>query len=214
MESNQNMIGVDNTKGAAVNAGGTFGTGNTPKTDNAPESPNNMMAQGISEKKKSGKGMLIGMILLVLVAIGGIGFGVWAMVDGNSQKDSLNSQISALKEQNNELLDKNSELAKKNDELSDRVVELESAPDTTTQNTNGDINGKTKEAQETNPSEEKTKGEYSVISIGQCIFDASATPGQGVYILKCEAETSLGKGKFVWDSERNNLFFAMPSTNQ
>ena len=30
-------------------------------------------------------------------------------------------------------------------------------------------------------------------------------------ILKCEAETSLGKGKFVWDSERRKLFFALPT---
>ena len=70
----------------------------------------NAMMQGVSggnpaSGKKKGKGMVLGMICLGLLAVGGIGFGVWAMLDGNSQKESLNSQISDLKQQNNELLD-------------------------------------------------------------------------------------------------------------
>lgn len=55
------------------------------------------------EKKKSGNGMLIGMIVAMVVAVGGIGFGVWAMMDGNSQKEQLNQQISALKQQKDAL---------------------------------------------------------------------------------------------------------------
>ena len=75
----------------------------------APSAPQeNMMATGVSAKK-SGKGMVIGLILCLLSAAGGIGFGVWAMMDGNQQKDQLNEQITALKTQNNELLDKLSE---------------------------------------------------------------------------------------------------------
>lgn len=67
---------------------------------------NGMMTAETSDKKKTGNGMLIGMILCALIAVCGIGFGVWAMIDGNVQKEQLNSQISTLKSQNNELKDK------------------------------------------------------------------------------------------------------------
>ena len=56
--------------------------------------------------KKSGKGMIFGLVLCAILAVGGIGFGVWAMMDGEAQKNGLNEQISALKTQNNELMDK------------------------------------------------------------------------------------------------------------
>lgn len=55
--------------------------------------------------KKKSNGMLIGFILCIVLAIGGIGFGVWMMMDGNTQKDSLNKQISDLRKQNNDLLE-------------------------------------------------------------------------------------------------------------
>ena len=54
--------------------------------------------------KKKGKGMLLGLVFCILLAAGGIAFGVWTMMDSKSQKDSLNEQISALKTQNNGLL--------------------------------------------------------------------------------------------------------------
>lgn len=67
-----------------------------------------MMTSG-AEPKKNGKGMLIGMILFALLAVGGIGFGVWAMMDGNSQTKTLNSQIADLKKTNSELMEKMAE---------------------------------------------------------------------------------------------------------
>lgn len=59
-------------------------------------------------KEKGGKktGWILAVVLLLIVAIGGVGFGVWMMMDGSAQKDALNSQISALKQQNNDLQDK------------------------------------------------------------------------------------------------------------
>lgn len=51
-------------------------------------------------------GWIIGLVLMALIAAGGVGFGVWAWMDGNTQKDALNEQISVLKKQNNELSDK------------------------------------------------------------------------------------------------------------
>ena len=60
----------------------------------------NMMAAG---GKKKSNGMLYGMILCAVLAIGGIGFGVWAMVDGSQQRGVLDKQIGDLKKQNSEL---------------------------------------------------------------------------------------------------------------
>lgn len=72
------------------------------KKENAPKQ--NIMAAGISEKKKS-KGMVLGLILLALLAAGGIGFGVWAMMDGNSQVAKKDATIKDLKQQNSDLLE-------------------------------------------------------------------------------------------------------------
>lgn len=58
------------------------------------------------DMKKKNSGMLIGLIVLAIVALGGIGFGVWAMVDGNNQTRTLNNQISDLKKTNSELTEK------------------------------------------------------------------------------------------------------------
>lgn len=57
-----------------------------------------------NNKPKKSNVMLIGLILCLILAAGGIGFGVWAMMDKNAQEDRLNSQISAL---SNQLQEKN-----------------------------------------------------------------------------------------------------------
>lgn len=70
-----------------------------------PMTPSSASASMGMPMKKSGKGMLYGMIIFIILAIGGIGFGVWAMMDGNTQKANLEKQISDLREQNNMLQD-------------------------------------------------------------------------------------------------------------
>lgn len=54
--------------------------------------------------RKSGKGMMIGMICFALLAASGIAFGVWAMLDGNQKAEKLNAQITEL---NNQLSESN-----------------------------------------------------------------------------------------------------------
>ena len=49
--------------------------------------------------------MLLGLILCLILAAGGIGFGVWTMMDGNTQKENLNKQIADLKAQNPDIPD-------------------------------------------------------------------------------------------------------------
>ena len=90
--------------------------------ETAPEMPN--MMQG-SDKKQTNKGMILGMILLAILAIGGIGFGVWAMMDGNQQKANYDKQITDLKEQNSELLSKLSDADDDDDDDGDVIIDVD-----------------------------------------------------------------------------------------
>ena len=93
-----------------INMSGTGATSAAPVQNTSAAPSENIMTQGVSEKKKGSKGMLYGMILCAVLAVGGIGFGVWTWMDGNTQKDSLNQQISELKKQNSGLQDQILEL--------------------------------------------------------------------------------------------------------
>lgn len=107
MEPNQNTAGMPGASTAGQNMAATPVQSATaaPMQGATSESlpKDNMAAAPANEKKKGGSGMVIGLILCLLLAAGGIGFGVWMMMDGNMQKDVMNQQISALKKQNNEL---------------------------------------------------------------------------------------------------------------
>ena len=131
--------------------------------------------------KKTGKNKcsVIGLVLLVFLAVGGTSFGVWAMVDRNAQKDLSNSQISILK--------------KEVDDLSDQIAALEEA--------NPEYQASILE----NQGIVETEG-YRVLSIDACIAD-SGTAASPVTIIKCDAVTSDGDGKFIYDSESNELRF-------
>ncbi|MBR0488228.1 hypothetical protein IJJ39_00935 [Candidatus Saccharibacteria bacterium] len=59
--------------------------------------------------KKSGHGMLIGMILAIVVAIAGVAFGVIMMLNGNNTSADYEKQISSLKATNANLQDQLSE---------------------------------------------------------------------------------------------------------
>lgn len=59
-------------------------------------------------------GWVLAIILLLLIAAGGVGFGVWAYMDGNNTKNSLNAQIVDLQRQNSELQEQLEEMAIKN----------------------------------------------------------------------------------------------------
>ena len=99
MQPENNMqSGVAPTPSAAPSTASVttpVATPETPKSDNLFE----------NTPKKS-NGMLIGLILCIFLAIGGIGFGVWMMMDGNTQKEQLNSQIATLRGQVSELQEK------------------------------------------------------------------------------------------------------------
>ena len=68
---------------------------NTPQT--TPMNPDNGVV--FKDKPKKNKGMIVGIVILALLAAGGIGFGVWAYLSGNQKEAKLNEQISDLQTQ-------------------------------------------------------------------------------------------------------------------
>lgn len=104
MESNQNTnmqnttsvptsTGVSNASSTSLNMSGKSVESSKPGSDVV-----------FQRKSKKSHGMLYGMILLAILAAGGIGFGVWAMMDGNSRVQKKDEQISQLQSQ---LVEKN-----------------------------------------------------------------------------------------------------------
>ena len=64
---------------------------------------NDVVFQDVPAKKSSKTGIILGFVLLALIAAGGVGFGVWAMMDGQTQREQLTVKIEDLQKQNDEL---------------------------------------------------------------------------------------------------------------
>ena len=82
-----------------------------PNQDNQNAEPVSGSDIVFRNEPKSNKGMIAGMVCLALLAIGGISFGVWAMMDGNAKVEQLNSRIDSLKQQDSELQEDNNNVA-------------------------------------------------------------------------------------------------------
>ena len=91
MEQNQNVNNIQKPAGATSGAAGPV---NEPST---PEGSGGDVVFRDKPKKKTA--VVLTIVLLVLLAAGGIGFGVWAMMDGNSQVAKKDEQIAELREQ-------------------------------------------------------------------------------------------------------------------
>ena len=153
------------------------------------------------DKPKKNHGMLYGMILLAILAAGGIGFGVWAMLDGNSRVQKKDEQVAELNNQVESLQQEKNDLSERIDELENSHLEAQAD---IVQNQE-DI----AEVQEQLAEEQKQEESgYRVESIGQCVADGG-TVASSVFILKCEATTSQGAGKFVYNSQDNVLRFVL-----
>lgn len=94
---------VTRRRPVATQPASAAGAGASMPVDNGPTFGNGASVVGAKGGRKTG--WILTIILLLLIAAGGVGFGVWAWMDGNTQKDQLNSQISTLQQQNNELQD-------------------------------------------------------------------------------------------------------------
>jgi hypothetical protein len=65
------------------------------KTEPVQSTPTPMQAAPAPKKKSSAT--MLSIVLLLILALGGIGFGVWAFMDKNDQVDKLNKQIQDLR---------------------------------------------------------------------------------------------------------------------
>ena len=155
-----------------------------------------------SDKPKKSHAMLIGMILLAIIAAGGIGFGVWAFLDGNSRvakKDEqiadLNNQISSLEQEKSDLTDQVAKLTDSNNQAQSQIADDEQKIQEDEAKIQED------EALISQYQQNESNG-YQVTSIGDCAFDTGS-----INVLKCDATTSIGNGKFVWDSQSGKLRF-------
>ena len=110
MKQNQSSTQSENANDILTNNG----VNEMREMTSAVEDVNNEPMVGVPAQKKAG-GMLIGLIILAIVALGGIGFGVWAMMDGNNQVADANKKVAAANQQVNELEKQNEELQDKLD---------------------------------------------------------------------------------------------------
>lgn len=183
MEPNQNVqtngIGQTTTNASVAPVNNTA----APTPTKASEAP----AMEATNVKKNSKGMVLGMIMLGILAVGGIAFGVWEMMDGNARVEGLNEQISTLKAQNSELMEKVEELEEAHSEVQADVEDNQEAIE---------------EMQE-EVSNQEEEG-YHILSFGDCVGDGGTSQG-GTMIVKCDVETSVGAGKIVYDSESNTM---------
>ena len=205
METNNNMQNDNVSEPRPVRAPGfantSSGAGGASPSRGADMGDISMGAnEGLNKPKKSSSAM-IGMIVFALIAACGIGFGVWAMLDGNSRvqkKDEqvaeLNNQVESLQQEKNDLSERIDELENSHSEAQADIVQNQE-----------DI----AEVQEQLAEEQKQEESgYRVESIGQCVADGG-TVASSVFILKCEATTSQGAGKFVYNSQDNVLRFVL-----
>ncbi len=114
MEPNQGTI--PNNNSMPIMSGGS------DKVASSSSSPASMLIT--SSGNKSGKIlMILGFVLLFLIAVGGVGFGVWAMMDSENQRRQYETEINTLKEQNAKLSE---EIEKASDEeIKEDVIVVE-----------------------------------------------------------------------------------------
>lgn len=179
MEPNQNIQGAPIVQNEQFNNGPVMGSTVAQSEPSVAKAP----------KDKKNNGMLIGLILCIVIAICGIGFGIWAMMDGNSRVDGLNTQIKALQGQNVSLSDKVAELEEElsnitsgnkewaETELVDGVFYIKNA--------NGDVIA-------------QSEG-VDVEEIVSCEGSSDDT------VLKCIVNTAEGEGWFLYDIYGDSL---------
>lgn len=101
MESDQDNTTNDNMTGDTVGAvssdTNTMGASDGSTMQRTPMNTGGDLVFRNHPKKNTG--MILAMVLFLILAAGGIGFGVWAMMDGNSRVEKKDKEISDLQSQ-------------------------------------------------------------------------------------------------------------------
>lgn len=143
------------------------------------------------DKKKKNNAMLVALILCLVLALGGVGFGIWAMVDGNARVDNLNTEVASLK----------SEKA----ELEQQIADINSTPSevkewASTEVRNGvfyvfDANGET-----------IAQSEASWPAINEV---KECKPSDDNTLLTCTVDTVEGEAQLMYDAKGNSFGFVI-----
>ena len=86
-----------------------------------PVQPTSVPMQPAPVQKKKSNAALFAIVLLLIVALGGVGFGVYMMMDKNQEVDRLNKQISDLKTSISNMTPKESSGSDSSDESTDEI---------------------------------------------------------------------------------------------
>ena len=194
--TNQPVSPVMKTRNAEAPASAA---GNIVSKTNGPAFGNgSSVVEGKGGKKT---GWILGLVVLAIIAAGGVGFGVWAWMDGNTQKDALNEQISDLKKQNNELLNQITELQNSIEEYENSedgevvLVEWDTAK---AEIVDGVFSIKSEDGEII-----AQDNSVEVTEIISCDSGTSAAPSP----LICNVTTVDGQGKFVYSYDDGTLSF-------
>lgn len=151
----------------------------------------------VTPEIKENKNRLLALLLLglcLLLAMGGVGFGIWSLLSSSERENSLGEQISSLKNQNTELLGQIEELQAELDMSDPSAPDVQVPPEpkywSSTEVRDGlfsvlDANGEV-------IAQSNVQG-VSVNEIIGCEQTADNT------VLTCTASTSAGNGWFLYD---------------
>lgn len=150
--------------------------------------------ESATNNKKKGQWMLPTAIICLVLGLGGVGFGIWALLNSNTRVSELNTEVNSLRSQNEEL-------NVQNEALNEEVEELSKG------NTGGgqwasteirdgvfyvlDANG--------NIIAQSDAGGPSVSEIVSCESSSDNT------VLKCIVNTTEGEGWFLYDVQGSGL---------
>lgn len=147
-----------------------------------------------ASSQRKGQWMLPVSIVCLVLGLGGVGFGVWAMINSNAQVGGLNAEIDSLRSQNEELTTKTAALTEQVEELSKNK-------------SGGDQWGST----------EVRDGVFYILDKDGNIIAQSDASGPVVSeieacessaentVLKCTVKTAEGEGWFLYDVQGDGL---------
>lgn len=134
--------------------------------------------------------MAVALVVCVILAIGGIGFGIWAMTSNSAEASRLNSEIASLKSQNADLTEKVAQLEANNE----TSIEAKAWKSTELQNGVFYVLGENGEVVAQSDANTPTVNE-----VVECESSDDNT------VLTCSVETSEGEGWFLYDVYGDSL---------
>ena len=162
----------------------------------------------VENKQKGGNGLKIATAIACIVAVCGIGFGVYGMIDANSTKDSLVLKDAKISDLDNEIT-----------KLNTKIDELEKQVDTQQKSSNGDSGETIKTTVDDGELTAEIQDGIFVLKNGDGvvvaqddtkniveIISCDSGTGNSNSPLKCSAKTADGKSAwFIYDFENKEL---------